>query len=256
MRARTWWVAAVLASAGVAAADPKPAPVEIKPFRDKLIVLVDASGGTYVVKPGEDPKLFFGTGKQLYEQSITGRSANGDGWGIDVFAPRVAGFQPGTVQRSADDGSYAKFCGGENKTGLTLVTGDKAKAVLDKDQFLTTAVLRLPHAFFRDDKGTYYYIDMLRQQYGGKGYRVFVGKKGAMKQLPLADVAADSAGEVFSTKSGDLRLVFSGSQPKSGVWIKGEKKTELIVLDTDGDSPVIFKELGVYGFLGTICDDI
>jgi hypothetical protein len=30
----------------------------------------------------------------------------------------------------------------------------------------------------------------------------------------------------------------------------------LIVLDTDGDSPVIFKELGIYGFMGTICDDI
>lgn len=256
MRARTWWVGALLAVPLVAAADPKPKPVDIKAFRDKLIVLVDASGGTYVAKPGEDPRLFFGTGKQLYEQSITGRSANGDGWSIDVFAPRVPGFQPGTVQRSADDGSYAKFCGGENKTGLTLVTGDKAKAVLDKSQFLSTAVLRLPHAFFRDDTGTYYYIDTLREQYGGKGYRVFVGKKGAMKQLPLADVASDSAGEVFSTKTGDLRLVMSGSQPKSGVWIKGGKKTELIVLDTDGDSPVIFKELGIYGFMGTICDDI
>ncbi|HSN25305.1 MAG TPA: hypothetical protein VLT45_03435, partial [Kofleriaceae bacterium] len=73
---------------------------------------------------------------------------------------------------------------------------------------------------------------------------------------PLADVASDSAGEVFSTKTVDLRLVLSGSQPKSGVWIRGGTKTELIVLDTDGDSPVIFKELGIYGFMGTICDDI
>ncbi|MBV8756930.1 MAG: hypothetical protein JO257_06640 [Deltaproteobacteria bacterium] len=255
MRARTWWVAVMLAVPVVAAAEPKPAPVDIKAIRDKLIVLVDASGGTYVAKPGEDPRLFFGTGKQLYEQSITGRSANGDGWGIDVFAPRVPGYQPGTIMRN-EDGSYVKFCGGENKTGLTLVTGDKAKAVLDKDQFLTTAVLRLPHAFFRDDTGTYYYVDALREQYGGKGFRVFVGKKGAMKQLPLSDVASDSAGEVFSTKTGDLRLVMSGSQPKSGVWIKGGKKTELIVLDTDRDSPVIFKDLGIYGFMGTICDDI
>ena len=36
---------------------------------------------------------------------------------------------------------------------------------------------------------------------------MFVGKKGAMKQLPLTDVASDTAGEVFATKTGDLRLV-------------------------------------------------
>jgi hypothetical protein len=253
MRASGWWVAALVMLPLVAWAEPKPISVDIKPFRDKLIVLADAAGGTYVVKPGEDAKLFYGTGKTLYAQTITGRSANGDGWTVDTWAPRVPGYQPGSIMRD-EAGTYAKFCGGENKTGLSLVTGDKAKAVLDKSQFMTTAVTHVPHAFFRDDSGVYYYVDVVRQEYGGKGYRVWVGKKGAMKQVPLADVANDSAGEVFSTKTGDLRLVMGEGQPKSGVWIKGEKKTELIVLDTDRDGPVIFKELGIYGFLGTICD--
>jgi len=256
MRASGWWVVAVLVVPLAAQAEPKPTPVDIKAYRDKLVVLTDAAGGIYVVKPGEDPHLFFGTGKQLYEQSITGRSANGDGWSVDVYAPRVGNFQPGSVMRSPDDATYSKFCGNDHKTGLSLVTGEKARAIVDKSQFLSTAVLRLPHAFFRDDAGTYYYVDALREQYGGKGYRVFVGKKGAMKQLPLSDIANDSAGEVFSTKTGDLRLVMNDGQPKSGLWIKGEKKKDLVVLDTDRDSPMIFKELGIYGFLGTICDDL
>lgn len=255
MRASGWWVAALLVMPLAASAEPKPTAVDIKPIRDKLVVLADAAGGTYVVKPGEDARMFFGTGKTLYEQVVTGRSANGDGWSVDVWAPRVPDFQPGSIMRR-EDGTFDKFCGGENKTGLTLVTGDKAKAILDKSHFTTTALTRAPHAFFRDDSATYYYIDVVRKQYGGKGFRVFVGKKGAMKQLPLADTASDSAGEVFSTKTGNLRLVLTDGHPKSGTWIKGEKKTELVVLDTDNDSPVIFKELGIYGFMGTICDDL
>jgi hypothetical protein len=252
-----WWIAVVVVVAPlVAAADePKPKPVDIKPFRDQLIVLADAAGGTYVVKPGDDKRMFFGTGKTLYEQVVVGGGSDGDAWNINVWAPRVSGYQPGSLYRRAD-GSFDKFCGGDTKTGLSLVTGNKAKAVLDKYQFVTTGLIHRPHALLRDDTGIYYYIDALAKVYGGKGYRVFVGKKGAMKELPLADVASDSAGEVFATKSGDLRLTVTEQGSKSGVWAKGGKTTALLVLDPDRDEPVIFKELGVYSFLGTICDDL
>jgi hypothetical protein len=256
---RQWVAVVVVAFPLVAAAgDPKPKPVDIKPFRDKLVVLADAAGGTYVVKPGEDAQMFYGTGKTLYAQVVVGRGANADGWNIDVWAPRAPGYQPGSIYRRPGTGVFEKFCGGENKTGLTLVTGDKAKAILDKSQFVTTAMFRTPHAFLRDDTGTYYYVDQLRREYGGKGYRVFVGKKGAMKALPLTDVAIDSAGEVFATKSGDLRLVIDddGVTRKSATWAKGTKKTSLTVLDMSRDEPIIFKELGIYTFLGTICDDL
>ena len=37
----------------------------------------------------------------------------------------------------------------------------------------------------------------LAKAYGGEGYRVFSGKKGAMKQLPLTDVAHDTGGDVL-----------------------------------------------------------
>jgi hypothetical protein len=75
-----------------------------------------------------------------------------------------------------------------------------------------------------------------------------------MKQLPLSDVAIDSAGEVFATKSGDLRLV-AGSSP-TATWVKGGKKVQLTAIDAQRDEAIIFKDLGVYSFLGTICDDL
>jgi len=247
-----------LAVVSGASAEPKPTAVDIKPFKDKLIVLTDAAGGVYAAVWGDEPQFFYGNSKTkiLYAQVIVGRSRNEDAWDIDAWTPRLPEIHSGALQHKAD-GSYMKFCWGADDAVLTEQTGDKAKAILDKYQFMSTAMTRAPRLLARDDAGVYYYIDELRQQYGGKGYRVFVGKKGAMKQFPLTDVATDNAGDVFSTKNGDLRLVRTGGEngPKI-VWVKGEKKVELIGLDTDANSPVIWKDLGIYDFLGTICDNV
>lgn len=244
----------------VAAAEPKPTAVDVKPFRDQLIVLQDAQGGTYAVLPGKDGRAFFGTGKALYEQLIYGRSTNDDAWDVSMWAPRVPNVQPGSIMRKAD-GSFSKWCGSEHETSLTQLTADKAKQVLDKSSFWTSAMIHRPHLLARDDAGVYYYVDVLREQYGGKGYRVFVGKKGAMKQLPLSDIASDTAGEVFATKSGNLRFIHDETldegKPKTAVtWVRGEKRSPLVQLDVDMNSPLIFKDLGIYAFLGTICDDL
>lgn len=268
MRARGWVVAGILAvSAGVGAADPgdgdpKPAPVDIKTIKDQLQVFQDKAGGTYVVFYNLDDsnleaRAWYGTGKQLYEQIMVGRSRNGDAWTVDTWAPRLAEIRPASIMKKAD-GSFMKWCDGKDDAMLTQIAGDKAKVVIDKYQFLGPALVRRPHMLARDDSGVYYYVDRLDNAHGGKGFRVFVGKKGAMKQMSLTDVASDSAGQVFSTKTGDLRLVRTtdGDTKPSTKWVRGEKKTELIPLDLDANSPVIFKDLGIYKFTGTLCDNI
>ena len=88
---------------------------------------------------------------------------------------------------------------------------------------------------------------------------MFVGKKGAMKQLPLADIASDSAGagvldQDAATCASSTRR--RGDQDASGRGCEGEKRTSLTMLDVDLNSPVIFSELGVYKFMGTLCDNI
>lgn len=258
-------MAALLAVSSAAAADvvkdtdPKPTPVDIKPLRDKLQVFQDKMGGTYVVYTALDgtgeATVFYGTGKTLYKQTVTGRSRNGDAWTVATWAPRLEEIRPGTVARK-DDGTFMRWCDGQDDAVLTELTGDKAKVVLDKYTFLSPALVRRPHLFARDDSGVYYYVDRLSKDYGGKGYRVFVGKKGAMKQRPLLDVASDSAGDVFATKTGDLRIVRTVTDDKSAVtWVKGEKRTQLISLDPDLNSILIYKEFGVYGFTGNICEN-
>lgn len=259
MHARGWIIGVLVATVSAVAAEPAPKPVDIKAMKSKAVVLADAQGGTYVVFRDDEAKVFYGpSAKAVHEQYIVGSSSDGDGgWEFNTWAPRVSeGSHLGSIEHKKD-GTYQKTCRGKDDAVLTELSGDKAKTVLDKTAFLTSAIVHVPHLLARDDSGVYYYVDRFAKIYGGKGYRVFVGKKGAMKQMPLTDVASDSAGDVFSTKTGDLRLVRNSENNKeTTTWVRGEKRTELVFLDTDVNSVVIFKDLGIYTFLGTLCDNI
>ena len=265
----TWMVArgassivAAVVLAGVAGADPTPKPVNMKPHSDKLVVLKDADGGVYVVmNERDDPHVFYGTGagKVIYDQVLEGsRGRDGVAWSISVHAPRVE--YPFMAQIGyRKDGTFYRACGNKLTSELTQLTGDKATEVIDKWKFLTTSVVRMPYLLARDDRGVYYYVDVLRPIYGGTGHRVFVGKKGALKQMTLTDVVTDSAGDVFSTKTGDLRLVRTFSEDKeqkTAQWIRGEKKRELIYLDIYMNQSLIYRELGLYKIPQTICSNI
>jgi hypothetical protein len=289
MHARGWVIAVLVLLAHAAVADPDPHPVKVDALKSTPIVLTDAEGGIYVMfgdgsetssstgfssvsRPPSDvsrsdddqlPRLFYGpNAKAVYDQVILMTSHDGKGhWDVHTWSPRVGyGRHLGALQHTRD-GSYRKSCNSTDArpdfVGLTELSGDKARAVLDKAQFLSSAILRVPHLLARDDHGVYYYVDRIAELYGGKGYRVFVGKKGALKQMPLVDVASDSAGDVFSTKSGDLRLVRNRKSDEETItWVRGGKRTDLVLLDTDDNLALIFKDLGIYGFLGTLCDNV
>ncbi len=270
MRAPSWVVVALIvgSSAGAQADDkkvpkePEPFPVDLNPNKEPVIVLADANGATYVVvgdTPSTKKMVFYGTGKLLYEQITVGGGRNGDSWSISTWSPRIPEIRPGGIMKRKD-GTYFRSCAGLDDAVLTEVTGDKAKAILDKSKFLSPGLVRRPHLLARDDMGIYYYVDKLAERHGGKAYRVFVGKRGSMKQVPLVDIAMDSAGQVFSTKTGDLRLVDTFDREtgtkKSSTWVKGSKRTELFILDLDVNSPIIFKELGIYKLVGGICDNV
>jgi hypothetical protein len=261
MRARAAWLAVAIAlGAGGAAADPKPTAVDIKPLRGRLLVLQDARGGTYVLVPGPDGPVYYGTDGTLYEQLVQSGGADGSAgtWQVGVWAPRVPVMRPGVIARRAN-GTYHRYCGMDdaNDIELTERTGDRAHQVLDHSRFLTTASVRVPRLLARDDDGVYYYVDMIRAVYGGRGFRLLVGRKGALKPLPLRDLNSDSAGDVFLTSSGQLRLVHD---PDSGrdtaTWVHGDHHTALVVLDPGPNSPLIYRDLGVYSSTGMLCEDL
>ena len=266
MVARAAVAALVVWAAAAYAGDPTPKAVDIKPFKDKLMVFKDADNGVYVVLNDKNlgQRVFYSTGREkvFHDQLLEGGSGrNGDAWNVSVAAPRAAYPFMGTIGRR-EDATFYKSCGvGADVTStveLTEVTGDKAKDILDKWQFHTTSMVRRAYMLARDDRGVYYYVDVLRDIYGGAGHRVFVGKKGGLKQMALTDVTSDSAGDVFATKTGDLRLVRTNdaADKPSAQWIRGEKKSELIYLDLYMNQPLIYRDLGLYKTSGTICGNI
>jgi hypothetical protein len=242
-----------LASAG----DPAPKELDVKDLRSKLFVLEDAQGGTFIVLRDEHNRIFYGpNNKAVYEQIQISTSSSGTDWSIGVWAPKSDGLSPASLDFK--DGSYRIACTNVNPEPVPLkqVPADRAKQIIAKARFLSTGVVRRAHLLARDDAGVYYYVDGIAKDYGGHGERLFVGKKGAMKELPLLDTAIDSAGEVYSTRAGDMRLVFDRDEPGKdhASFIKGDKKTELRLLDRDLNARLIYRDLGVYQALGTPCE--
>lgn len=256
----------LLGAAAHAVADPKPArpgdkpkPIDVKAVAEKLEVYRDDAGLYYVTpKPrafedNADHWVFIGDGKAMYQQRIVGSGLSGNkGYDWSVWSPRVRNLQNAGFTLSADK-PYVECKQGDRKL-LVQLTADEAKALFGRATFLPPLWQRQAHFLARDDDGVYFFVDRYREEFGGKGFRVFSGQKGSMKELAMTNVVSDSAGEIYATKSGDLKIVTEGNSGKA-YWKKGATKNELVVLDLYANRYLIYRELGIYGQLGIICDD-
>ena len=263
-------VVLALGAAGHAAADSKPPakpgekpkPIDAKAVADKLDVFRDDDGNFYVSpKPGAFPDdadawVFYGNGKTMYQQRIVGSGSDDKGYDWSVWSPRVQGMNQASFVAKGPKPSVQ--CKQQDQKPLKQLTVDEAKAVIARATFLPPLWQRQSQFLARDDDGTYFFVDRYRDEYGGKGYRVFSGQKGSMKELAMTNVVSDSAGEIYATKSGDLKIVTDSSAADGAgkaYWKKGQTKNELIRLDLPQNRYLIYRELGIYGQLGVVCDD-
>jgi hypothetical protein len=109
-------------------------------------------------------------------------------------------------------------------------------------EFVEPKKPRVPYGLARDRRGTYYYVDRGPEK-DSRDYRLYKGPTGRLKPLKMTNVVADSEGDVFSTRSGSLRLVLE--QPHS-FWIKGRKRRKLINVPIGENLQLIYNELGIY----------
>ncbi len=269
-------IALVLSLGGIGHAEPKPAQptpripvqqrlpidkakaIDIKDAIDKLDVFRDDTGMYYVLprlgamdNEGINEWVFYGDGKTMYQQRVFGFSSEPTRYDWTVWAPRVRGLVGAKLIETAN--SLEADCSARNgKRSPVQLKADEAKMMLKGAKFYPPLWQRQSNTLARDDDANYYFVDQLRDDAGGNGYRVFAGAKGAMKELPLVNTANDSAGAIFATKGGDLKLV---KGKEDAVWIKGDKRTPLTVLDPSENRYLVYRELGIYGSLGTVCDD-
>ncbi|CAN5807054.1 hypothetical protein BH11MYX2_BH11MYX2_17850 [soil metagenome] len=270
-------LAAVSAQAAAdTAKDPAPTKVELNPGKNDVVVLKDADGGIYVVAGGargdsNGHQVFYGKGKELYQQHNLHSSRDGSNgyWSVAVWTPRLSNFHDGSIDHGLD-GTYLRNCWGEDDAVLTEVTGEKAQQILTKSEFLSPLFTRRVRQVGRDDTGLYYFVDEINGEKKGRGSRLLTGRKGALKQLPLTDVATDGAGESYTAKTGTFTVTFTNTLSKEGItageiettatgtWVKGEHRTPVQMLDirNQKNDVLVYKELGLYTTLGTICDNV
>lgn len=250
--------------AAVKADEPKlidPAPVA-----DKLIALRDEFGSIYIVpKPGSFDNynlaskwVFFGNANVVYQQramTISADYAKTAKYEWEMWAPR-AGFARAHI-KAIDKGPIVD-CGGDKKRPLTKLGADETRTLLKSVKLLPPLWKRQAKFLARDDDGIYYYIDELRPEYGGNGHHIYVGAKGAAKQLAMTNVVSDSEGDIFATKNGQLKIITSKGYGNvlTAVWVKGKHETRLTVLPLRDNEYLIYRDLAIYGTLGIVCDDL
>lgn len=247
---------ATVGLAGIAAADTDPAAddvIDVKPVAAKLRAVTDGKGHYVVVEPFDisSDHIYYGDGKNFWRLRTIGGGAEGD-----ISFDRT--FWSPTVEHQAwlqfKDKTWKVACG---KRETTLTEVPKADAL----KMVTTAAFHGPfwrrqaYSLARDDRGRYYYVDRFRDEYGQKGFRLFVGPKGNLKPQRMTNVVNDSKGDIFSTKTGELRLVLSREE---STWIQGKKRMTLVNVPVEDNIGLIYVELGVYANqrLGTPCDDL
>ena len=279
MKHNTWLLRTVLCGTTLAlpslapAAPPKPpappAPEElvaVDKFREELVLLSDGKGHYLAVLPYAkrrelevDPALFYGDGKRLYSLPIQGGGMNGpDTWNYAFAEPRLAvgGREEGSGYLALREGQYKVSCG-DREVVLTPVKAETAAPLLGAAQYLRSPRQHRPHALMRDDQGTYYYIDRGYHKGSERSFRIFAGPRGALKPLRMTNAVSDSEGDVFTTKSGTLRLLMN---KENASWVERGKERKLtrVPVDFNRNVAMIYNELGVYigERLGTPCDDL
>jgi hypothetical protein len=140
------------------------------------------------------------------------------------------------------------------KSKLGAWTDGKVKGLL-RAKFHAPRWKHYSYALARDDTGKYYFVDRLLEPEDNRNFRLFVGPRGSMKQMPMTNIVSDSGGDIFATKHGELRLVLGKSEAS---WIEDKHDTKLLLLPVHENVALIHRDLGVYmgEAFGTPCDDL
>lgn len=216
--------------------------------------------------------MFYGDGKTFHLLRSSGGGTSGpDQFTTSLWDPRIDWKDHGYASFEWKEGKYQVSCP-PKVTELKVVPADEAKKLLDGAQLFQARWTRRPHKLARDDKGNYYFVDCARedQARGGarceRDWRLYVGQRGKMKLQQMTNIVHDSEGEIFSTKTGELRLVLTddaatgaAAAKDSGLkWVAGKVSSPLINVPVEANGRMIYTDLGIYDRerLGTPCDDM
>ena len=147
------------------------------------------------------------------------------------------------VEVDREAGTCTLTCG-ERESEWALADGERGVAILREAETRPAPFDREPYALARDQRGVYYYVDRGNTDETRRDYHVYRGRRGAMERLEMRDIVSDSEGEIFSTASGNLRLVVD--QDEGSQWIRRGRPRPLRRVPVAENYHLIMHELGVY----------
>jgi hypothetical protein len=229
-----------------------PELVDVSEFRDNLELWTDGHGH-YVAANGPD-HVFYGDGKTFFAQDPFMTSKAGTAFQSQIRDPR---YPTNDVLIRTEDGDKLTTVCGKRETQLAKMGSDAGKSMIAKALFKRRPHATRAYSLARDEHGVYYYVDRGRYEDNNGVYHVYIGPRGALAEAKLKNVVHDSAGDIFATPKGELRLIVS-ADTSSSEWVHGDKHQKLVDLPVDDNVMMIYNELGVYKHLrvGTPCDDL
>lgn len=262
-------VTALLAQAQAPA--PTPETVPLGGDKGDFRVLTDGKKH-FIVYNAKKPLAggtFYGDGKTMAKLRVFGGGGSEDSWEIFLWDPRfhpvTGGYASIALRETQEPGEHFVATCGKKVTTLKPLEDAEASKLLSEATFIGPTWDRMPERLLRDDSGKYYLVDRLRTEDRAdrRDFRLFIGPRGKLKLTALKDVVDDSAGMIFSTQAGELRLVANAEAPGARPtlrWIAGKQKMELteVPLDNPQNARMTYIELGPYvgARIGTPCDDL
>jgi hypothetical protein len=248
-------VAPGLASAVSQPVEPPPPKMDVSAVQGKLRIAHDGRGHYVAVVPWDDlwSHVYYGNGTLFHAQRVIGGSSEGtDRFERTFWEPRVkARWQAALGFR---DGRYYVQCD-DRTVALAELAPTETAAMVAKAEFRAHLWGRKAYALARDHAGTYYFVDVGNRPGQEQSFRLYSGPRGALRPMAMTNVVSDSAGDVFTTRAGKLRLVLAQGD---SWWIAGQRETKLIWLPIEDNARMIYTDLGAYAGrrLGTPCDDL
>jgi hypothetical protein len=259
------WAGCTAAAAATPPAKEAPAPYDISEVKDKLTIWSDGKKhylALAMTTDSDKPVFWSADGKDFYQMRIVGGGSEGDDAHLKkldrvFWEPRVDAPYKASYAYEKDDKGATKFevqCG-ERHVRLTPLAAAEATALVGAAKFYKPRWNHYAYSLARDNTGRYYYVYNVREPEHAKNFRLWAGMKGAMKLQKMTNVVSDSEGDIFSTKTGSLRLILDKHET---TWVQNAKKTKLVFLEPSDNHIMIYTDLGVYTGepLGTPCDDL
>jgi hypothetical protein len=147
-------------------------------------------------------------------------------------------------------------------TPMVPVERAEGQKILSAARFMAPLWKRHARALARSSDGTYYYLDKLRDDEAARpepeagparGFRLYVGRMGRMKEQRPIDVVEDGDQLVVTARAG----AFTSDDARRSAVFESRTKSQLLTYLPVNDNPlVIYRDLGLYKKFGVPCDDM